>query len=95
MLVIRNLAKDRDRAALLFDPLRLDEHLSGHRSGSVNVSLGVLDRSGRIVAHTDRSSSSRTGHGGRRGRFRLRKALIRQADVREIRCRDGRTYRSA
>lgn len=54
LLVIRNLAKDVIEPLMLFDPLRLDEHLQVTAQAPGIVSLGVLDRSGRIVAHTDR-----------------------------------------
>jgi len=54
LLVIRNLAKDVIEPLMVLDPLRLDEHLQVTVQAPGIVSLGVIDRSGRIVAHTDR-----------------------------------------
>lgn len=54
LLVVRNLAKDVVEPLMFLDPLRLDEHLQVTAQTPGSVFIAVLDRSERVVAHTDR-----------------------------------------
>lgn len=54
LLVVRNLAKDVVEPLMFLDPLRLDEHLQVTAQTPGSVFIAVLDRTERVVAHTDR-----------------------------------------
>lgn len=54
ILVIRNLAKDVTEPLMFLDPLRIDQHLQVTVQTPGCVYAMVLDRNGRVVAHSDR-----------------------------------------
>jgi two-component system sensor histidine kinase HydH len=54
LLIIRNFAKDNVEPLMFLDPLRLDEHLQVIAQTPGCVYAMVTDKSGRVVAHTDR-----------------------------------------
>jgi uncharacterized membrane protein affecting hemolysin expression len=54
LLIIRNFAKDNVEPLMFLDPLRLDEHLQVVSQTPGCVYAMVTDRTGRVVAHTDR-----------------------------------------
>ncbi len=54
LLLIRNFAKDIVEPLMFLDPLRLDEHIQVTSQTPGCAYIMVTDRTGRIVAHTDR-----------------------------------------
>ncbi len=54
LLVIRNLAKDVTEPLMFLDPLRIDQHLQFSAQTPGCVYAMVLDKTGRVVAHSDR-----------------------------------------
>jgi len=54
LLVVRNLGKDVVEPLMFLDPLRLDQHLQVTIQTPGCVYAMVLDRAGRVVAHSDR-----------------------------------------
>ncbi len=54
LLVMRNSAKDIIEPLMFLDPLKLDEHLQVTSQTPGCVYAFITDRSGRVVAHTDR-----------------------------------------
>lgn len=50
-----NLAHDAAESLLIFDPLRLDELVRTVKEASAGAYAMVIDREGRVVAHTQRS----------------------------------------
>lgn len=55
LAMTRNLAHDAIEPLLVFDPLRLDELVSTVLSATSCIYTMVIDRDGKIVAHTNRS----------------------------------------
>lgn len=55
LLMTRNLAHDAEAAMLVFDPLRLDELVTTVLDATACSYAMIMDRNGRIVAHTKRS----------------------------------------
>ena len=58
LVMARNLAHDAASPMLVFDPLRLDELVRTVREATACAYALVMDREGRIVAHTDRGRIS-------------------------------------
>ena len=54
MLIINNFAKDIIEPLMFLDPLRLDEHTNVISQSTGCIYAMVLDKNGRIVAHTNR-----------------------------------------
>ncbi|HSW62599.1 MAG TPA: HAMP domain-containing protein, partial [Dissulfurispiraceae bacterium] len=54
MLVIRTLAKDVTEPLMFLDPLRIDQHLQVTAQTPGYAYAMVLDKTGRVVAHSDR-----------------------------------------
>ncbi|HMK61050.1 MAG TPA: ATP-binding protein [Dissulfurispiraceae bacterium] len=54
LLIIRNFAKDNAEPLMFLDPLKLDEHIQVVSQTPGCVYAMMTDRSGRVVAHTDR-----------------------------------------
>ncbi len=54
LLIVRNLAKDTTEPLMFLDPLRIDQHLQFTAQAPGCVYAMVLDKTGRVVAHSDR-----------------------------------------
>jgi two-component system sensor histidine kinase HydH len=59
-VVVRGLAKDAVEPLLLMDPLRLDDLIRTTVQTPGCISVGVLDKNNRVVAHTDRKLLGQT-----------------------------------
>lgn len=82
MLVIRTLAKDVTEPLMFLDPLRIDQHLQVTAQTPGCAYAMVLDKTGRVVAHSDRKQlgANLSGEAERSGGMSAERVRERSGD---------------